>query len=294
MAAPSKHHPTRKTKRPQLGQHFLIDQSASAAVVNALGDLSGCTVLEIGPGGGALTRLLRARSKHLVAVEIDPSLAGALAQEFAQESAEDLSPAENSWFELLRQDILSVSLTGLANRFGCPLVVVGNLPYYITSDILLHLFEHSAAIDRAVLMMQLEVADKIVAPPGGREYGLLSATTQMHARGERLFALSPRAFSPPPKVNSAVVRLKMHPRFEELRVPRKGFLVFLQKLFAQKRKTLANNLLVAGYPAAAVGPAMAACGAEPMVRAEALPLPIMACLFRELHPRSDDLRLPSE
>ena len=109
-------------------------------------------------------------------------------------------------------------MTGIAG--DAPLVVVGNLPYYITSDILLRLFAQSAYISRAVVMVQEEVADRLAAPSGTSVYGLLSATAQMHGRVEKLFALPPEAFSPAPGVSSAVVRLEMHPRFEGLHVER--------------------------------------------------------------------------
>ena len=111
-----------------------------------------------------------------------------------------------------------VDLTELATQRGVRLQVIGNLPYYISSPILMHLFAHSAVIDRAVLMAQREVAERIVAPPGSSAYGLLSATTQMYATVENLFTLPPEAFAPPPEVYSTVIRLTMHSRFEELAV----------------------------------------------------------------------------
>ena len=131
-------------------------------------------------------------------------------------------------------------------------------------------------------MVQREVADRIVASPGTRAYGVLSATTQMYARAERLFTLPPSAFSPPPQVHSTVFRLTMRPRFQELDVDRKGFLNFVRQVFAQKRKTLANNLRAAGYEAARVRSALAECQLNPLIRAEDLSLESMACLFHAL------------
>ena len=117
----------------------------------------------------------------------------------------------------------------------------------------MHLFAHSAVIDRAVLMAQREVAERIVAPPGSRAYGLLSATTQMYATVEHLFTLPPEAFAPPPEVYSTVIRLTMHSRFEELgRGSQQASFGFLRQIFALKRKTLANNLRASGYSPAAV------------------------------------------
>jgi 16S rRNA (adenine1518-N6/adenine1519-N6)-dimethyltransferase len=256
-----------RRSKPKLGQNFLVSPTAPRAIVDALGDLSQATVLEIGPGQGILTGLLATRAKHVIAVELDAALAASL---------------QGNSVEVLCQDILNVDLTGLAVRQETRLQVVGNLPYYISSPILTHLFAHSAVIDRTVLMVQREVAERIVAPPGSSAYGFLSATTQMHASVENLFTLPPSAFSPPPEVFSTVVRLTMHRRFEELNVGQEGFLRFLRQVFALKRKTLVNNLRAAEYPAAAVEAAFRQCAVDPQVRAEALSLESMACLFRAL------------
>ena len=146
----------------------------------------------------------------------------------------------------------------------------------------MHLFAHSAVIDRAVLMAQREVAERIVAPPGSSAYGLLSATTQMYATVENLFTLPPEAFAPPPEVYSTVFRLTMHSRFDELGVEPAGFLRFLRQIFALKRKTLANNLRASGYSPAVVDGAFRQCAVDAQVRAEAVSLEAMACLFRAL------------
>ena len=253
--------------KPKLGQNFLVSPAAQQAIVEALGDLSQAAVLEIGPGRGALTRLLAARARQVIAVELDAALAAGL---------------EGIGVEVLCRDILQVDLTQLAEERGIRLQVIGNLPYYISSPILTHLCAHSRVIDRAVLMTQREVADRIVADPGSRDYGLLSATTQMHAQVENLFTLPPDAFSPPPEVYSTVIRLTMQPRFEELQVERAAFLAFLRQIFTQKRKTLVNNLRSAGHSAAALDKAFRQCTVDPQVRAEAISLASMACLFRAL------------
>ena len=260
--------------KPKLGQNFLVSPTASRAIVDALGDLSQSTVLEIGAGKGALTSLLAARAKQLIAVELDPGLAASLHL--------DSKPAAGSSIEILCQDILTVDLTRLASQRGVRLQVIGNLPYYISSPILMHLFVHGAIIDRAVLMAQREVAERIVAPPGTRAYGLLSATAQMYATVENLFTLPPEAFAPPPEVYSTVIRLTMHPRFDELGVEPEGFLRFLRQIFALKRKTLANNLRASGYSSAVVDNAFTQCAVDAQVRAEAVSLEAMACLFRAI------------
>src|SRR5487761_637854 len=227
-------------KKPKLGQNFLTDPSARQRIVEALGDISSSTVLEIGPGRGALTDLLASRAQNLIAVELDRALAPRLTEIW--KSANHVA--------ILQADILKLDLAEVRATTGAtgaePMVVVGNLPYYITSDILLHLFAQAASISRAVVMVQEEVADRLAATAGTSAYGVLSATAQMHGRIEKLFVLPPEAFAPAPGVSSAVVRLDMHPRFEELQVERTGFMRFLRLCFRQKRKTLVNNLKNAG------------------------------------------------
>ena len=257
--------------KPKLGQNFLVSPTAPRAIVDALGDLSQATVLEIGAGKGILTSLLAPRASRLIAVELDPALARSLQPSSAGSS-----------IEVLCQDILTVDLTQLAAQRGVRLQVIGNLPYYISSPILMHLFAHSSVIDRAVLMAQREVAERIVAPPGSSAYGLLSAITQMYASVENLFTLPPEAFAPPPEVYSTVFRLAMRSRFDELGVEPADFQRFLRQVFALKRKTLANNLRASGYSPAVVDGAFRHCFVDPQVRAEALSLEAMACLFRAL------------
>lgn len=266
-------------KRPKLGQNFLIDPGARQRIVEALGDISTRTVLEIGPGRGALTGLLATRAKNLIAVELDRALAPRLVEIWKSSRHVGILQAD-----ILELDMAAVQgMTGVGDN--APLVVVGNLPYYITSDILLHLFAQAAFISRAVVMVQEEVANRLAAPSGTSTYGLLSATAQMHSRVEKLFALPPEAFSPVPSVSSAVVRLEMHPRFEELHVERTGFLRFLQMCFRQKRKTLVNNLKSAGIDESAdVLAAIEDAGLGATVRAEAVSLEAMASIYRRLDP----------
>lgn len=265
-------------KKPKLGQNFLIDPTARQRIVEALGDISSSTVLEIGPGRGALTDLLAARAHNLIAIELDRALAPRLTEIWKS----------SGHVAILQADILELDLAGVRAATGiagdAPLVVVGNLPYYITSDILLRLFAQAAYISRAVVMVQEEVADRLAARSGTSAYGLLSATAQMHGRVKKLFALPPEAFSPAPSVSSAVVRLDVHPRFEELRVERTGFLRFLQMCFRQKRKTLVNNLKSAGIGEPEdVLAAIAEANLGVAVRAEAVSLEAMTLIYRRLH-----------
>jgi 16S rRNA (adenine1518-N6/adenine1519-N6)-dimethyltransferase len=155
------------------------------------------------------------------------------------------------------------------------------LPYFITSDILLRLFEYRKYFESFVLMVQKEVGDRLAARAGTSDYGLLSATAQLYARVDKLFTLPPGAFSPPPKVHSTVVRLVLSPQLEQLGVDEGQFIDFLKLSFGQKRKTLWNNLKTR-YDSDALKSAMKQAKINPSVRAEALPLAASARLFRVL------------
>ncbi len=259
-------------RKPKLGQNFLIDDAARHAIVDALGDISKRTVIEIGPGHGAITDILAERAHKLIALELDHSLAAELTFRFRSKPS----------VQVIEADILKTDLATLVPPDETA-DVIGNLPYYITSDILLKLFAAgtNGIVSRAVLMMQREVADRVSASPGVRDYGLLSATAQMNARVEHLFTLPPSAFSPPPEVYSTVLRLQFAPRFAELGVDAAGFDAFLKHSFAQKRKTLHNNLRAAGHTPAQLSAAWPQT-IPPQARAESLPLEPMADLYRSL------------
>jgi 16S rRNA (adenine1518-N6/adenine1519-N6)-dimethyltransferase len=261
--------------KPKLGQNFLIDDQAALRIVSALGDLSGRTVVEIGPGHGAITELLAERAGCLVGIELDRNLAADLRKRF-----------DTGRVTVLEQDVLEFDFAAAARRADQQLRVVGNLPFYITSPILLKLARSHAALDLAVLMVQREVADRVTAMPGSRDYGLLSVTVQMYGEVEHLFTLPPTAFFPPPKVHSSVFRWRFAPRFAELGVSEADFLPFVRQAFAQKRKTLANNLRAAGISAGIAEAAVAETGIDPKARAEALPLERLAALWRDLQSKT--------
>ncbi|HEY2499733.1 MAG TPA: 16S rRNA (adenine(1518)-N(6)/adenine(1519)-N(6))-dimethyltransferase RsmA [Candidatus Angelobacter sp.] len=270
------------TKKPRLGQNFLADVGAAEQIVNALGDASNSVVVEIGPGKGALTQVLARRAHRLIAVELDRMLATELRFKYR------LQPN----VEIIEADVLKLDFRTVLNRTIGPLNdlrplkpsrahVVGNLPYYITSDILLRLFEFHDQFDVIVIMVQREVADRIAAVPGSRDYGLLSATAQLYTKVENLFTLPPDAFSPPPKVHSSVLRMTVAPRFNELQVNPQEFIGFLKTAFSMKRKTLFNNLKQ-DYDEKAIREALKEVGVRADIRAEALPLQTSAAIFRQL------------
>jgi len=271
-----------RKRKPKLGQNFLLDGGAAQSIVEALGDISNRAVIEIGPGRGVLTDVLARRAKRVIGIELDRVLAAQLRMRYAARGN----------VEILESDFLTAEFSSMVGRRPGPLHdlrptqpetvdVVGNLPYYITSDILLRILELHHNIERAVIMVQREVADRIAAKPGTRDYGLLSATAQLFARVEKLFTLPPEAFSPPPQVHSTVIRLTMAPRLEELQVEEAPFIAFLKLAFAQKRKTLVNNMR-GRYGNAAIRAAFKAAGVRSDVRAEALSLEKTAAVFRAL------------
>ena len=269
-------------KKPRLGQHFLNDTAAAIRIVESLGDLLQSTVLEIGPGRGALTKLLAKRARRIIAVEKDRVLAAQLRMHFS------LTPN----VEIIEGDILAIDLDSLfgpkpgSTRPGMEpepqqIRVIGNLPYFITSDILLRLFEYRNYFEVLVLMVQKEVADRLAAKPGTKDYGLLSATAQLYMKVEQLLTLPPGAFSPPPKVHSSVVRMLPSSRLGQLQVDEKEFITFLKLSFGQKRKTLLNNLK-ARYSNDELARALAKAKVKTSIRAEALSLEASAQIFREL------------
>src|SRR4051812_24455105 len=188
---------SRSRKRPKLGQNFLADHDFAVKIVDALGDVSQKRVIEIGPGRGVLTDMLAQRAGRVIAIELDRVLSAQLRMRY--------STRPN--VEIIEGDILAIdlgnvlgprpgALAGVTPRKPEPVSVVGNIPYGITSDILLRLFAFHTLFDRIVIMVQKEVADRVAAKPGGKEYGLLSATAQLYTRVENLFTLPPGAFNP--------------------------------------------------------------------------------------------------
>lgn len=262
-------------RRPKLGQHFLRDEEYARRIANLIPAEPGDLVIEIGAGRGAMTRLLAGRARVLIAVEIDPKLAGALRVNFP-------GPAH---VEVLEQDILDVSLTRLCELHDASqCLVIGNIPYYITSPILHHLLAQRSSIRRMALMTQLEVARRVTAAPGSRDYGYLSVAVQSASRPRIAFEIPPGAFTPPPKVDSAVVDFQMiapFPGWAENR--RVEFLEFAERCFSQKRKSLVNNLSRA-YGRPRVEAALSERCLSPLTRAEEMPVQALAGLFQSLVP----------
>lgn len=212
----------------RLGQHFLASRSILDRIARAVAPYRVPLIIEIGPGKGALTEFLLPRADRVVAVEVDPVLIPYLRHRFRD--AANLTVVEG--------DILATDL----GQWGTA-VVAGNLPYYITSPILERVFGLGEAWQGSAFLVQKEVAERITAQPGSRDYGYLSVQSQVFSRPEYLFTVARGAFKPPPKVDSAVLRLtRRDPRADFGIIDVRAFLEFASACFRQKRKTLRNNL----------------------------------------------------
>jgi len=261
-------------RRPKLGQHFLADTGFRQRIVKVLDVRPDEIVIEIGPGRGAMTELLVARARRVVGIEVDTSLASGLAQKLAL----------NRQIEILCADVLSTDFRQLRERLAADrFFVFGNLPYYLTSPIIHHLFSYRDCIRALGLLLQREVARRIVAVPGTRAYGYLSVLAQLYTRPRLLFSIPPGAFAPPPKVYSALVSLTMRPdTAAALRIDSpEELLKFVKCCFAHKRKNLLNNL-GGVYSRSRVERELSLMQLPSTVRAEELTLEQFARLYRSL------------
>jgi 16S rRNA (adenine1518-N6/adenine1519-N6)-dimethyltransferase len=266
-----------KRIRPRLGQHFLAAPRYQRRIAQSLALGPDELVIEIGAGRGAMTGLLAERARRVVAIELDARWAEELRDRFAGEPR----------IEVIRADILATDLARLCRERGAErCFVFGNLPYYITSPILTHLFDFRASIRAMSLLVQREVAARLTAEPGSRDYGFLSVATQLQSAPRLVFSVPPGAFAPPPKVWSALVEFEMKPKFSEWSAERTArFLEFTRRCFARKRQTLVNNL-GAAHGRAAVEKILGGGGLSAKTRAEELSVEQLAGLFESLEPLS--------
>jgi 16S rRNA (adenine1518-N6/adenine1519-N6)-dimethyltransferase len=256
--------------RQRLGQHFLSGPGWQKRILNTLPRDSDEVWIEIGPGHGEMTRMLAAQGRRVIAIEADPGLAANL------QLAVRAHPDEWPSVQVLSGDVLELDLAKLA---GGKFRVYGNLPYYITSPILHQLFGYANQIASIHVVMQFEVAARVVARPGRREYGYLSAACQFYTRPELALKIPPGAFRPPPKVTSALVRMALPGEGASLGIADEAkFLKFIQLCFSHKRKTLRNNLLTIA-PDDRIHETLASCGLRSDARAEQLSLAHFAALF---------------
>ena len=245
------------------GQNFLSDPGAARAIVHRSGLGAGDLVLEIGPGLGALTWPLLEAGCTVVAVEVD--------QGFVRFLKEELAPRFPERLTIMPHDILKVDLNDLSAQWGRGFHVVGNLPYQISTLVLLKLLDSRDVVTRAVMMFQRELAQRLTAGPGTKAYGRLSVLMGYHARLKRLMELGPEVFYPRPKVSSTLLSIVFK---ESLEPPLKSESLFRRVVaagFAQRRKTLKNSLR-SDFPGDEALAALATAGIDPARRAETLSL----------------------
>ncbi|MFN4280025.1 16S rRNA (adenine(1518)-N(6)/adenine(1519)-N(6))-dimethyltransferase RsmA [Thermosynechococcus sp.] len=265
--------------RKRFGQHWLRSESVLAQIIAAAELHAGDRVLEIGPGRGALTQPLLASGAEVVAVELDRDLCGQLQRQFGGER-----------FQLIEGDILRLDLAPLeCNK------VVANIPYNITGPLLGHLLGSIArprrpAFERLVLLVQKEIGDRLMAVPGSKAYGALSVRVQFLARCEKVCAVPPRAFQPPPKVDSVVICLQPHATLPKVRSPQ-WLETLLKQGFATRRKMLANALKSLAEPGQ-VRQALLQLGRDANSRAEALSLQDWLTLSEVLQQRQQNQQDP--
>lgn len=251
----------------KFGQNFLIDTHVLEKIISAAGITKDDCVLEIGPGIGTMTQYLAENAGHVVAVEIDRNLIPIL--------KETLADYDN--VTVINEDILRVDIKALAEEYngGKPIKVVANLPYYITTPIIMGLFESGVPIDNITVMVQKEVADRMKEGPGSKGYGALSLAVQYYAEPEIVANVPPNCFIPRPNVGSAVIRLTRHKEMPvEVKDPALMFKI-IRASFNQRRKTLQNGLGNASelpYTKEQIAAAIAEMGLTPTIRGEALSL----------------------
>ena len=257
----------------RFGQNFLIDAHVLEKIVSAAGITKDDCVLEIGPGIGTMTQYLAESAGQVIAVEIDTNLLPILA-----DTLKDYSNVK-----VINQDILKVDINELVKEYnnGRPIKVVANLPYYITTPIIMGLFESNVPIDNITVMVQKEVADRMQTGPGSKDYGALSLAVQYYAEPEIVANVPPNCFMPRPKVGSAVIRLTRHKEPPVQVENEKLMFQIIRASFNQRRKTLANGLNNSPeihLPKEVITTAIESLGKGPSVRGEALTLQEFAVL----------------
>ena len=247
------------------GQNFIVNPGVPPKIVDAAGIDRSCGVIEIGPGIGVLTKEMARRAGKVVAVEVDKRLPPVL--------EETLAGFDN--VKVVLQDVLKTDLKALAAQEfpGMKVVVCANLPYYITSPIIMKLLEDKLPIDNITVMVQKEAAERLAALPGTRESGAVSCAVRYFAQPRMMFSVQAGSFYPAPKVTSAVVRMDIRPT-PAVSVPdEKAYFALVRAAFGQRRKTAANSIAAGlGIPRPRVTAALEAAGLDPRVRPEQLTL----------------------
>jgi 16S rRNA (adenine1518-N6/adenine1519-N6)-dimethyltransferase len=250
-----------------LGQHFLIHQATAEKIADAIHPGPGDVVVEIGAGLGALTLPLSRSGALVIAVEIDAELAIFLGKEFEKKDGKGV--------KIECMDILELDLIGLHEQFQRKMKIIGNLPYNITSPVLFKLMEAADCLKEAVLMLQDEVAERVLAGPGNKDYGILSVMVSYHSECRRLMRVKPSQFHPPPKVDSQVITMSFRDCPLTPKVERSWLVQTVKAAFSHRRKTLRNSLLASklgNLSPNLVGNALEGASIEPRRRPETLTL----------------------
>jgi 16S rRNA (adenine1518-N6/adenine1519-N6)-dimethyltransferase len=255
-----------------LGQHFLVDRRIIQGIISRAGFRPTDTVLEIGPGQGALTFPLARSVGHVVAVEKDSRLAGLLEEKLSRAGIENVT--------LVNRDILKWEFNEIPNHSSAKIQVIGNLPYNISSPFLEKLVENRSLVSRAVLMFQLEVARRLTASPGSKAYGALTLIVRYHAKSTAFFEVSAEAFFPRPKVKSMVLELDFEQPYPRRAVHDVDLKRVVKGAFAHRRKTLLNSLkgFFPYWNREKILEAIKKCGIDPGTRAETLDMDEFLCL----------------
>lgn len=267
-------------KKKQFGQNFLTNAAIPRRIARESGVTPEDGVIEIGPGLGILTRELCAAARKVVAVEIDGDLIGILEEKF--------SGTEN--FRLINADILETDITALLNEefAGMQVCVVANLPYYITSDIVMKLLEGRYGFKSITVMVQKEVAERFTSAPGGKSYGAVTAAINYYASVKKLFTVKAGSFDPRPKVDSAVIRFELY-RTPPVTVDNEETLFkVIRAAFSQRRKTIANSLysgFADSFTKDEINAVLTRCGISETTRAEELDIALFAKISNEIENR---------
>ena len=260
----------------RLGQHFLVDELVVQGIASSLELEPGMPVLEIGPGIGTLTQFLAMTGARVTAVELD--------RRCIEIMATTLKAYEN--VRVVQGDVLSLNFTELMGSE--PFCIAGNLPYYITTPIVMKILEERIPAEKMVFMVQKEVADRMVSLPGTKDYGALSVAVQYHTEATKLFEVPAAAFMPPPAVNSAVILCKLRKQ-PPVDVPsEKLFFRIVRSAFGQRRKTLANSLQGCGFAKEEVLKMLRDTGIDGSRRGETLSMDEFAALSRAYDPINEE------
>jgi len=273
--------------KKSLGQNFLTDYRVARQIIDAVSPLMTDIVIEIGPGTGALTGMLAERSGLVEAIEIDTRLADELRRSVKAENLSIVTADALSldWMKLITNAKSRLQLSGSADKDRRHVRIVANLPYYISTPIIEKLLSLGRSVFDMTLMLQKEVTDRITTGPGNKEYGSLSVMVQYYCIASKLFEVPPSAFTPAPRVQSAVIRLTVRERPSVEVADEARFFALVRVAFAQRRKTILNNLKAASRALESTQPleaALEAASVAPQRRAETLSIAEFAALFRAL------------